>query len=365
MNELAQSISRLYEPDSAPVIGVSGGIILFCNAAAQIFFPEIMPEKRASDVLPDSFLRCDDEVFVTTARIGSRAVSASGVWYSGLLLLRLNLAPPVYEFSAESFTAGMRTELGTIRIAMDLMSKDTSESFAEKHGASLAVLRHSYYKLLRRCENAALAYNLANRIAVYDPQLLDPAEWLSEMEAQLKEPVEKLGIRLRYTRPSNIGTVTADRKLLEHMLFNLVSNALRYLKPGGTITLRLSRQGSRLLLAVDDSGPGFSDEQFAGLYQRSVLSEQDSPFRIHRLGLLLVWGIADLHGGAVTVSNHLRGGASVCITLPAEKSGYLPLRSPTEPYRPRYPKDEFILENLSEVLPDSYYAIVRPPKAEC
>ena len=356
MNELAQSISRLYEPDSAPVVGVSGGQILFCNSAASVVFEEIAPGMRAADILPDSFLRCDEEVFVATARLKERAVSASGVWFSGLLLLRLNLAPAEYEFSAESFTAGMRAELAAMRIALEQMSTDASEAFTEMNGASLAVLRHSYYKLLRRCENTALAHDLTNRIAVYKPLLLDPAEWLSDLIAQLKEPLEKLGVKLQFTRPANIGEIPADRALLEQMLLNLVSNARKQLNPGGTITFRMSRQGRRLQLAVEDSGPGFSGEQLRGLYQRSVLSAQESAFRRERLGLLIVWGVADLHGGSVTVMNRSHSGACVRITLPTEQPGYQ-LRTPTEPYRARYPENEHILTALSDVLPDDCYPL--------
>ena len=42
-------------------------------------------------------------------------------------------------------------------------------------------------------------------------------------------------------------------------------------EPGGTITLRLSRPSRSVLLTVDDSGPGFSEEVLGGFYRRSVL----------------------------------------------------------------------------------------------
>ena len=352
MNELAHSVSLLYSTDSAPVVAVSGGLILFFNDAAHAFFPEIAEGLRASDILPAPFLRCDEEHFVSAARVHSRSVSASGVWYGGMLLLRLDLTPATYEFAPEPFTAGMRAELAAIRISLEQMTSEPA-ALSDRQRSSVAVLRHAYYKLLRRCENTALACNLASRSAVYRPLLMDPAEWLAKLVEQLRDPAEKLGVKLRFTRPANAGQIPADSALLEKLLLNLVANALRHLKPGGVIAFRMSRQGRRLLLAVDDNGPGFSDEQLRGLYRRSVLRDQTSAFRSDCLGLLIVWGVADLHGGAVTITNRSKGGASVRVMLPTEHENYL--RSPTEPYKSRLPENEYILTELAEVLPDACY----------
>ena len=357
MNELAQSISSLYEPDSAPVVGVSGGLIVFCNSAARALFAGIEPGQRAGTVLPEAFLRCDEEVFVATARVDAGPVSASGVRYSGLLLLRLNLTPPVFEFSTEAFLAGMRTELAAIRIALERLEADSPAEYTAINAASIRVLRHSYYKLLQQCENTELAHNLANRQAVFNPLLMDPAAWLSELIGQMKEPVEKLGVKLQFTRPSNAGEIPADRVMLEHLVLNLVANALRSLRPGGSITFRMNRAGRWFNLSVDDSGPGFSEELLAGLYQKSVLSDSASRFRQPRMGMLIAWGVADRHGGCVTVTNRSRGGASVRITLPAEKTGPLSLREPATPYETRRPKNERVLTGLADVLPDDCYPV--------
>ncbi len=357
MNELAKSISSLYEPDSAPVVGVSGGLIVFCNPAARAVFDGIEPGQRAGTVLPEAFLRCDEDVFVATARVDAGPVSASGVRYSGLLLLRLNLTPAVFEFSTESFVAGMRTELAAIRIALDRLELDSPADCLEKNAAAIRVLRHSYYKLLQQCENTELAHNLANRQAVFNPLLLDPAQWLSELIGQMKEPVEKLGVKLQFKRPSDVGEIPADRAMLEHLVLNLVANALRSLRPGGSITFRMSRAGRWFSLIVDDSGPGFSEELLAGLYQRNVPGDSPSRFRQPRMGMLIAWGVADRHGGYVTVTNRSRGGASVRITLPAEKTGRLPLREPSTPYEARRPKNERVLTGLADVLPDDCYPV--------
>ena len=357
MNEFAQSVSRLYAADRSPVVGVCGGEILFCNMAAMNLFRDMEPGKRASKILPEAFLNCDEESFCAVARVDNHAISANGVRYNGMLLLRMELAPSVYEFSTESFVSGMRTELATQRIALEQIEKDLSEGLSSRHEASLAVLRRSYYRLLRQCENTALADALTSRSAVFEPLQTDPAEWLSDMVELMKDLVEIRGVELRFRRPADFGTIPVDRNLLEQTLLNLISNSLSVLQPGGTITLRLSRPSRSVLLTVDDSGPGFSEEVLGGFYRRSVLSQQQGMCRKQQLGLLIACGVADLHGGSVTITNRRIGGASVRVALPAERVGHYTLRTPTEPYRARYPKNEHVLIALSDVLPEACYSL--------
>ncbi len=357
MNEHLKSISRLYEPDNAPVVGVSGGSILFCNSAARSVFPGIAPGIRASQVLPDPFMHCDNTSFVTTASVFGQAVSAVGVWQDTLLLLRMNMNPPEFQFSPDSFSSGMLTDLAAVRIALTKMTADLAQGVSEDQTKQLACLRHSYYKMLRRSENISLAYNLTHGIAVFKPLLVNPIEWLAALIALMREPAEREGVKLQFSRPSDFGAISLDRDLLEHMVLNLVSNALRHTSSGGTITFRLSRPGRWLLLAVEDTGPGFPDDQLGALYQRSVLRDASLRVQHDHLGLLIVWGIADLHGGSVTITNRVRGGASVRILLPTEQKGQYNLRSPSEPYRARYPENEQVLTELADVLPDEYYSI--------
>lgn len=160
MNELAHSISLLFAPDPAPVVAVSGGIILFYNDAALSLFPTIESGQRASTILPASFLSCDELVFVSTAQVNRQSLSASGVWYSGMLLLRMNLAPAKYVFSPEALTVSMRLELSNMQMALDQLNGSALMAADATMRASIAVLYHSYHKLLRSCENLALAEHL-------------------------------------------------------------------------------------------------------------------------------------------------------------------------------------------------------------
>lgn len=287
MNELAHSISLIFEPDSAPVVAVSGGMILFHNAAALSLFPTIECGQRASAILPASFLNCDEPVFVSTAQVNRQSLSANGVWYSGMLLLRMNLVPAKYVFSPEALTVSMRLELSKMQMALDLLNRSESIIGDSATRSGIAVLYHSYYKLLRSCENLALAEQLMQRSIVYRPVSIEPAKWLRNLISLVTESASSLGVNIQLSCSDELPAIAADPDLLEQMMLNLLSNSLRHCQPGSSVSIRVSKKGANLQLIVDDNGAGFSSELLGTLFRRQLDNRPGQLSRSDQMDCLL------------------------------------------------------------------------------
>ena len=109
-------------------------------------------------------------------------------------------------------------------------------------------------------------------------------------------------------------TLLADEARLEQAMANLVTNAVR-LAPGGHVTLRARAEGDALILEVQDDGPGVPPETRRKLFERLYQGEVG-----HRgtlgLGLYIVRGIAEAHGGSVGVDDAPARGSCFWIRVP-------------------------------------------------
>ena len=113
------------------------------------------------------------------------------------------------------------------------------------------------------------------------------------------------------------GVVSGDEVLLHVLLRNLVDNAARYSPPRARIAVRLAAQGERIVLSVEDSGPGLPEADLARLGQR-FFRVAGSDASGSGLGWSIVRRIADLHGAQVAVRrSSALGGLAVRISLPA------------------------------------------------
>jgi signal transduction histidine kinase len=120
-------------------------------------------------------------------------------------------------------------------------------------------------------------------------------------------------LEIEFCCPADIGAISADERRLKQALFNLISNAIKFTPPGGTIRVEAERRGSDLLLTVADSGIGIPPSDQAGKFEKF---ERGTPRSGAGLGLSLVKSLIDLHGGAVTIDSAASRGTTITCRLP-------------------------------------------------
>ena len=108
----------------------------------------------------------------------------------------------------------------------------------------------------------------------------------------------------------------ADANRFYQVLSNLIGNAVKFTPPGGRITLVVAATGDTVTFTVSDTGSGFSAEAIPKLFVRFGRAESASGRRGVGLGLFVVKGIVQAHGGEISAHNSPRGGAAVIFTLP-------------------------------------------------
>ncbi len=117
--------------------------------------------------------------------------------------------------------------------------------------------------------------------------------------------------------------VRGDADLLITMLNNLVRNAIGYSPAAGVVSVELKQvldgQGAqRVHILVSDQGPGIPPEKIDHIFDRFAQAENaDRSGRGHGLGLAIAQGIAELHGGSISVANNPGNGCTFTVDLPA------------------------------------------------
>jgi PAS domain S-box-containing protein len=126
---------------------------------------------------------------------------------------------------------------------------------------------------------------------------------------------EEKSIQLTTAVPEDAPPVFADRDRVLQILSNLLGNALKFTPVGGQISLRAEPVGSMMRFSVSDTGSGISQEDlphlFEPFWQARARKKQGAG-----LGLTIVKGLVDAHGGHVWVESRPGGGSIFFFTLP-------------------------------------------------
>ena len=107
-----------------------------------------------------------------------------------------------------------------------------------------------------------------------------------------------------------------NEEMVQHVWVNLLGNAIKFSPEGGTLTVRLKREGDRAVASVKDAGPGMDDATRRRVFEKFYQGDTAHSGEGNGLGLSLVKRIVDLCQGSVEVDSAPGQGATFTVRLP-------------------------------------------------
>jgi signal transduction histidine kinase len=142
-----------------------------------------------------------------------------------------------------------------------------------------------------------------------------------EVLASIRQQAESKGIHLENKNAFD-GDIYADRLRVKEILYNLLSNALKFTAGGGRVWMESRIEGDHLQLTVGDTGVGIRKEEQAAIFEKFYQATV-APGGIHQgtgLGLPIAKHLVELHGGRIWVESKPDQGSRFMLTLPLTKS---------------------------------------------
>jgi cell cycle sensor histidine kinase DivJ len=155
------------------------------------------------------------------------------------------------------------------------------------------------------------------------PEPFAPAQAISGCCDLLALKARDTGVELRTRIAAGLPDVVADRRALNQILINLISNAVKFTPRGGRVTVGAQCEGPDLFVTVEDTGVGIGEEDLPRLGE-AFFQARSSYDRRHDgsgLGLSIVKGLVRLHGGDMDISSRLGEGTRVSVRLPIDGDG--------------------------------------------
>ncbi len=140
---------------------------------------------------------------------------------------------------------------------------------------------------------------------------------VAETCALLQPLVDEKGLHLQVETPSTLPWVMVDPHRVQQILSNLLANAIKFTPSGGEISVRVSRDGDRLLTQVQDNGPGVPESQQQGIFEAfQGGSNGGQGSASSGLGLAIAKALTELHGGSIWLESQEGKGSTFSFSLP-------------------------------------------------
>ena len=289
-------------------------------------------------------------------RIYVKAVDVASAAESAVVQLNINIRRPLYHYLVLSFILATVAALTILMRQRDKKQKET-ERFKENidffsnmshefrtpltlvNGAVEALAASQgisgndsrMVKIIER--NAARMMKLVNQMLDFnkiDNNTLPLSVSRCDMSQLMKKIIdmfslgaEQKSIDLCLEGCDSPLQVWIDADKVEKMMFNLISNALKYTPPSGKVTVRIAADGKYAHIIVEDTGIGIPDEMHEAIFERYTrTSEGKKVASGSGIGLYYTKALVNIHHGNINISNRPNGGVSFEITLPASEDAF-------------------------------------------
>ncbi|MEQ1754547.1 MAG: HAMP domain-containing sensor histidine kinase [Micropepsaceae bacterium] len=154
-----------------------------------------------------------------------------------------------------------------------------------------------------------------------DESIVDLTELATDALRFVEPQAERKGLNLKLDAQTRI-TLRGDERALRQVMVNLLSNAVKFTPQAGSIILSISHGSDGAVIAVRDSGIGIDPMELGKVMERFGQARHDiasSDEQGTGLGLPIVKGLTELHGGTIRITSKPGEGTTVTITLPENR----------------------------------------------
>jgi cell cycle sensor histidine kinase DivJ len=152
------------------------------------------------------------------------------------------------------------------------------------------------------------------------PEPFNPAQVIASCCDILALRARDAGVQLEQLAPTDLPDIVADKRALNQIMFNLLSNAIRFTDRGGKVLVSARAEAANITFVVEDNGVGISDQDLARVGE-PYFQAGASYDRRHGgtgLGLSIVKGLVRLHGGEFSIRSRVGEGTRITIGLPLD-----------------------------------------------
>lgn len=211
----------------------------------------------------------------------------------------------------------LRTPLNAILGFAQLMHLDDDGPLGAPQAARLTHITRASHHLLELINEVLDLGRIESGHWVLERQVID---WSAVMRncLQLAQPMAQAA-QVSLLAPSTEAVwVLGDLRAMQQVMLNLVSNAIKYNRPGGQVRVVFSRVDQEVQLSISDDGQGLSPDRLAQLFEPfNRLGAEKTRIEGSGLGLVIARGLVQGMGGQLEASSEPSHGATFRVRLPA------------------------------------------------
>ncbi len=207
----------------------------------------------------------------------------------------------------------LRTPLTTLKSYLEAVI----DGVWEVNDQYLLILMEEVNRLNKLVDDLRFTFEHSETQAIINKTKFNLSQEIENIVSTFKPIYNSKNYSLKLSTEKDID-VLMDKDKLKQILYNLLSNSIRFLRDNGKVTVSLSKEGNLAKIIVEDNGIGIKEEDLPHLFERFYRADisRNKETGGTGLGLSIVKNLVELHGGNISVDSEYGKGTKFTIMLP-------------------------------------------------
>jgi len=212
----------------------------------------------------------------------------------------------------------LRSPLSSIRQKLSLIVDGFTGDINDEQKQIVNRVQHRIDGLIGMISNLLDLSRIEAGRLVQQKERIELPEIIDGVVELMTQEVEEKGLKFEVTIDAQLFPIHADRQSMETVVTNLVSNAVKYNREGGKVSIGAQNRGEFIELIVADSGVGIAKENLPRIFDKFYRIRSDYTRKVvgSGIGLPLVKAIIEAHFGTITVESKSEKGTTFTVLLP-------------------------------------------------
>ena len=212
----------------------------------------------------------------------------------------------------------LKTPLTALKWSSELLLDESTGPLNERQRDLMSEVSHSVKRMINLVNKLLSASRVESGTFTAAPEPTDVAELVHAYVSDNAPAAASRNLTVTEDFDDRLQKVALDPQLVGAIVQNLISNAIRYTKPGGSIRIRTWKDGAHMHIAVTDTGIGIPKDALGPLWDKGFRTKEAEAMDSGGtgLGLYMVKNVINETGGSITVESEVGKGSTFTVSYP-------------------------------------------------
>ncbi|WP_242954960.1 sensor histidine kinase [Clostridium magnum] len=218
----------------------------------------------------------------------------------------------------------LKTPLNVIFSANQLMElyikNNLFEANKEKVSQNITIIKQNCYRFIKLINNIVDLSKIESGFLKLDLSNENIVKITEDIVQSVSEYIKRKRLSIVFDTNIEEKIIACDPEKIERIILNLISNAIKFSNPGGSILVNLIDKGDTIKIVVEDTGIGIDRKHLDMIFERFQQADKSLSRNAEGsgIGLYLVKSIIEMHGGKISVESTVGKGSIFKVELPSK-----------------------------------------------